>query len=283
MKKKILVIGANSFIASNLIFQLKNEAKVVGVYHSNKEKLSNDIINIPVNDLNKLDEHFDEVYLLGAYIPDKQPITSDNRKKMFASNVELVDLVCNKFKSSKIIYSSTVSVYKNKMGEISEQDNEGGINEYGISKLWGEKIVLQAENFSIVRFSSVYGIGMNLNTIIPNYIKQALKNNVVTVWGNGERKQNYIHAFDVINFLKKAASINENGIFLATAPQSISNYQLAQIISKKTDCSITLKGEDLTPSFLYNNNYTVNKLQYEASVSFDKGITELIEWIRKKY
>ena len=36
-----LVVGANSFIGSNLISFLKNKSHVVGLYHSNKEKLDN--------------------------------------------------------------------------------------------------------------------------------------------------------------------------------------------------------------------------------------------------
>ncbi len=281
MNKKVLVIGANGFIGSALIRDLKNESDVVGVYHSNKNNLSGEIENIPISSLANLNSDFEEVYVLSAFIPGNQ-LNEDDRKKLFEANIQLVELVCKKFPGSKIIYSSSVSVYKPKDGTVYENDDEGGINEYGVSKLWGEKIVQDVKRFSIVRFSSVYGPGMKLNTIIPNYINEALKKKVITVWGNGERKQDYIHVTDAVNFLTKSATVTGNDIYLATSSNSISNLRLAEIISKKTGCAFSFIKQDKSPSFCYNNDKTAQKLNYQVSVAIDEGITDLIEWIKEK-
>ena len=282
MGRKILVVGANSFIALNLIHQLKIENEVTGVYHLNNDKLCNDIRNIPVQKLNELDTEFDVVYILSAFIPG-DPNDVNNSVKLFEANVRLVDCICKKFSKSRIVYASSVAVYKPRDAAITENDNEGGLNEYGISKLWGERIVSGNESFAIVRLSSVYGNGMKLTTIIPNYIKQAIESKVITVWGNGERRQDYIHVSDAVNFLNRASLFNGNGIFLATVSQSLSNLQLAEIISQLTGCHISLTGTDKSASFFYDNSYTRSKLQYTAAVPVELGISELIEWIKEKY
>lgn len=280
--KKNIVIGANGFIGRNLIATLKKDSKVIGVYHSNNDGLYSDIKNISSKDLENLENDFDVVYILSAFIAGGQLSVAD-RKNLFKVNVQMVDTICKKFSNSRIIYVSSVSVYKESNDSVLEQSEEGGINEYGISKLWGEKIIERCNNYSIVRLSSVYGIGMKLNTIIPNYIKQALQNYAISIWGDGQRKQNYIHVSDVVNFLKKAAIIHENGIYLGTASESISNLELAKIIAQKTDCSLSFINDDISPSFCYDNKYSVTKLNYYPTVTIEKGISELIEWIKEKY
>jgi nucleoside-diphosphate-sugar epimerase len=282
-KRKCLVIGANSFIGAHLINSLKDELEITGAYHIKKDKLLDSIVNVPVLQLDSLkDVEFAAVYIVSAYIP-RGPISSLSRAKMFEANIELVDRVCSLFAKSKIIYCSTVSVYKVKEGVINEAADEGGLNEYGASKLWAEKIVEQQQKFSILRFSSVYGPGMNIDTLIPVYIKQALVKKEIHVWGDGHRCQNYVHVLDVIGFLKKALELEVNGKYLITSPRSISNLELANVISSSTASKILFTGEDLSPSFFYNNDRSVNALGYQSKVSLNEGINEVIKWMQEKF
>lgn len=280
--KKILVVGANSFIGSHLISKIRDKAIVVGIYNTNVDKIPTKIKTYSIDEIRKLKDDFEIVYLLSAYIT-KEVNNFDERKKMFNVNVELVDKICNKFKHSKVVYSSSVSVYKEKGSEIFEFDNEGGLNEYGVSKMWGEKIIKQLSNYSIIRFSSVYGIGMNQSSIIPVYIDQALKNNIINVWGDGTRKQNYLHISDAINFLIKASESKNNGIYLGAFTNSISNKELAEIIAQQTNSKVSFIGEDNSPSFCYNNQLTVEELGYSGSFAIENGISELIKWTKEKY
>ena len=66
-----LVVGANSFIGSHLIDSLKRDGPVTGVYHQNTEKLHENILNIPISELNTLDENsYTCVFIVSAYIPE---------------------------------------------------------------------------------------------------------------------------------------------------------------------------------------------------------------------
>lgn len=261
---------------------MKNDVDVTGVYHKNGNLLFNDITNIPIEFLDDLPDLFKEVYLVSAYIPSGK-LSTVSREDLYKTNVELIDKITSKYYRSRIIYCSSVSVYKIKNSDITEKDNEGGLNEYGISKLWGEKIIEQLPDYAIVRFSSVYGIGMKLSTIIPNYIKEALSKKQITVWGSGERRQNYIHVSDAINFLIKAAGFQGNEKFLATSVDSITNFELATIIAKLTDSKILFQGGDNSPSFSYNNNFTKSALSIQSQISIENGIIELIKWLQEKF
>lgn len=283
MSKKSLVIGANSFIGSNLIRLLQSSStQVTGVYNSNKDRLPKDIRCVAVKQLEELEADFRDVYIIAAFIASGQ-LDTNARTRMFEANVSLVGDMCAKFKDSRIILCSSVSVYGAQPVVITEESSKGGLNEYGVSKLWSEKIVSATDNFAIVRLPSVFGPAMNPNTIIPLYIRQALVQKEITVYGEGERLQNYLHVKDAAGFLKAAADYQGNDEFLACAPRSISNLELAQIIAEETGCAIGFKGVDRSPSFSYDNSLTSKKLMYHPGISFREGIKELIQWSKEKF
>lgn len=279
---KILVVGANSFIGSHLISLLKPHFSVTGIYHKNKSNLYPDIENVSMTEIDSLEDGFDFVYLMSAYIPAGTGLTDAERKTMFEVNIEVTKKICTAFPNSKIIYCSSVSVYSNSPNAITEADVAGGSGEYGISKLWGEYTVRQMPRFAIVRCSSVYGKRMNSATIIPAFVKQGLTGNI-TIRGNGNRQQNYIHVSDVVEILIRSAKFQGNDIFLATGRESISNIALAQLVKSETGCRIVFEGEDLSPSFFYNNKQTVRKLEYVPQVRIKDGIKEIIQWTKEAY
>jgi nucleoside-diphosphate-sugar epimerase len=282
MEKKTLVIGANSFLGSNLIRQLKAKTSVTGIYHTNKDKLVNDVYNVSIDQLDKLEKDFDEVYVVSAAI-----ITGEHDKTtrlaLYKTNVELVAQICSSFPYSKIIFCSSVSIYRNGNERITETSAAGGSNEYGISKYWGERIVQQSSKYAILRFPSLYGPGMQLNTIIPVYIQQALTTQNINIWGNGSRLQNYIYIDDAVNYLLHAAEYPQNSTFLACSPHSTSNKELAAVIAEITNCNINFTGEDNSPSFLYNNEFTEKLLNYSSKTSLKEGLKLTIKWIEKRF
>ena len=110
MKERNLVIGANSFIGSHLVSYLKIENEVVGVYHKNTHLLFDDVYNLPIDSIDKIENKFDNVYILSSYI-NVGKLDNDTRCSMYKTNIELVNKICSKFEESKIIFCSSVMVY----------------------------------------------------------------------------------------------------------------------------------------------------------------------------
>lgn len=281
--KKSIVIGANSFIGQCLIENLKDTAVVTGIYHKNTDKLTAEGVQyIPYSELTSITKDFDDVYLLSASIHTSPQLDARSRSDLFKSNVEQVAEICSHFSDSKIVYSSSVSVYNPSEELITEASCPGATNEYGLSKYWGEKIIKKNSRYAIVRFPSVYGPGMKTNTIIPIYINQALQKRQITVWGDGARLQNYLHVTDAARYLMAAANLEENDVFLAVSQNSVSNKALAGIIAAYTSADIAFTGTDITPSISYNNNYSRDRLGYTSSTSLEEGIKQMIKWIEKE-
>jgi len=281
--QNILVVGANSFVGSFLINELKknNLNRITGIYHKNTDNLHSDITNISVSDIETLPNNFNQVYLISAFVPMQNYLTEQERKLLYETNIELTNTICLQFTNAKIIYCSSVSVFSVSNNVIDEYSPIAGLNEYGISKLWAEKVVKSSNQYAILRFSSIYGKDMKTNTFLPNCIKQAITNDEIVIYGKGERLQDYIHVSDVVRYLISAAQCPTNEIFLGVYGKSFSNLEIAKIISQITGCGISFKDDDHSPSFVYNNNYTCKTLSCYPKMDINNGINSLIEWFKK--
>jgi UDP-glucose 4-epimerase len=280
---KSLVVGANSILGRELIGRLQVIGeRVDGVYHRQKNNLAPGITNYAVDELGQLEDVYERIFIISAFVPDRSLARgSALTHSLFDANVSLVNVLCEKFPSAKIVYTSSVSVYSMDPTVKNENSACGPASEYGVSKLWGEKIVGGQDRYAIVRVSSLYGIGMKWTTFLPFAIDSALKKNAIELLGDGARTQNYIQVRDAANCLYLAAGAVENGIFLASAAESFSNLQIAGIISSLTGCPISFNGQDPTPSSYYDNQRTRELTGFRPEIDLANGINELIEWKRK--
>jgi UDP-glucose 4-epimerase len=277
---KILITGIKGFLGKNLIEKLdKHEVFGLGT----QEETIGNIQVFNSNDLDKFDQDFDLVIICHAAV--ESGTTTLSNESLFNVNVSLTERIIYKFKNAFIIYISTTSVYDFNFDFITETSNINPQSNYSLSKLWGEKIVSINKKTVILRLSSMYGIGMKENTLIPNYVNQALNSGIIEVWGKGDRLQNYVHVDDVVQFIDLIIQNKENlygKILLGVSKKQYSNLEIANIILNYTKGKIKFVNEDNSKSFCYNNNYTRNLLNWESQVEIEDRLKKYIEW-KKKY
>ena len=147
-----------------------------------------------------------------------------SKKEYFLNNVQatknLISMM-KKFKTEKIILSSTAAVYAKKNELIYENDKLRPNNKYGKSKLKTEKVLINSKNikFVILRFFNVsssisnplIGEFHNPEThLIPIAVYRALKNKRINIFGNnymtedGTCIRDYIHVRDICFAIKKS-------------------------------------------------------------------------------
>ena len=278
--KKCLVIGSNGFLGNVLCRSLYQQGySVLGVYHENFDNLYGKIKNIPIKEF-EWTGLYDYIFITSAYIPRySEKVLID---KLYNVNTLLPSKVCNAFPKAKIIYCSTVSVYEATDEIITEESKVNPKSEYGISKLRGEQVVSNHFKYSIIRISSIYGPKMYHGTFLPKIVQNVLENNKIVLYGNGERQQNYIHVNDAVKYVMRAAFHEKNSIFLATDTRSYSNNEVARYLNKFIpDSSIHYLGEDNSPSFYYNNEWTKKTLEVSNSYELENSLLELVQWMKK--
>ncbi len=269
---KTLIIGANGFLGRNLVKKALQMGWMVDcVYHTDKSFIPNQCRSFHIDELPKLKDSYDIVFLLSAFIPYGSFNSSDER--LLDVNIKIPLLILDKFKKSKIIYSSSTAVYGNHDSTIFEDSSFNNPNIYGLSKLAAESILKFHTDFQIIRFSSIYGKGMNSKTFIPKIMEEAKQNKKITLFGDGSRIQDYLYIDDAIHYLMAASKSKESGIYLGVFGKSYSNTDVAKIIQEFIkDCKINYEGEDKSPSFVYNNSLTRKLLNFTPQFDLEKGI-----------
>ncbi|WP_289037848.1 NAD(P)-dependent oxidoreductase [uncultured Zobellia sp.] len=276
----ILITGINGFLGRRILHFFKNSYSIKGIGTKSQK-----IEDVEVFSSKNLDEiSFTPDYIIMCHAAISSGIEKASIKDLFEVNVNLTKQILEKFEDSRIIYISSVSVYQDSKKVILENSEIYPKSSYAISKFWAEQIVHNYKNSIILRVASMYGENMKANTIIPNYVKQALHNNEIQVWGDGSRTQNYIHVTDVVKYIyeifKGFDKFNKR-IFLGVSENEHTNLELATIIADILKVNISFVQEDHSLSYSYDNTYTRNMLKLNTEIPFKDGIEKYITWRKK--
>ena len=243
---KILVTGGSGFIASHLVNHLLDsghkikilDLKEPHIKHKNLEFVKKSILDNIIQDINGCDAVFHFAALLGVDNSDRRPL--DTMKVNLEGSV-------NVFKSAleadvkRLVFSSSSEVY----GEprelpIKEDSVKGPVSTYGVSKLASE-IYAKAFNqelwadIKIVRFFNVYGPGQESNWVVPIFINKALRNEPITVFGNGNQTRCFTYVEDIADGVLKVFEKGKTGeAYNIGNNQPTTIFELAQIVKEIT-------------------------------------------------
>jgi nucleoside-diphosphate-sugar epimerase len=191
---RILIAGGAGYIGSALIPKLLErgyDVDVVDLFwfgnHLPPEVgiVNRDIFDLQVNDL----KEYDQVLFLAGLSND--PMAEYSPSKNFVFNAAAPAYLCYIAKQAKVrryIYASSCSVYGYTENELFDEDRPVSSHyPYGISKLQGERAVmqLQDEDFSVIalRKGTVCGYSprMRFDLIINTMFKTAMKDRLIMV------------------------------------------------------------------------------------------------------
>lgn len=215
--RKILILGGNGFIGSNLCKVLEKLGYVV--YSFDLEKPKTNIANIHYiqgdffcdDDLKSAIKNKD--YIVHA-ISTLNPGNSNDYyirgyEKDFLQTVKLCHMLVGS-RTRLIFLSSGGTVYgQHTIQPISENTMPQPINHYGNIKLCMENTI-RTFNYQmhikmlIVRISNPYGIGQDYRKgvgFIDAVLKNALHNTPTTIWGDGNNIRDYISIEDVCKII----------------------------------------------------------------------------------
>jgi UDP-glucose 4-epimerase len=305
---KALVTGGAGFIGSHLVENLINEGYELMVIDNllsgKKENIQNIITeNIHYGDIGS-DEILDKVV---SFNPDvcfhlaaqaSVVISVEDPMLDFEHNIlqplklikTLLDTGCKKF----VFSSSGGTIFgEPEVIPTSETDFAGEPESpYGVAKKrlneFIELLLSDTEmSYSILNFSNVYGPRQDPNGeagVISIFTSKMINNSEPTVFGDGEQTRDYIYVQDVVDALILSSKI-ETDLFLniGTGIETSVNQLVATL--KKTigyEGNIIYEPKrdgELLRSVL-NNSKARKLLNWEPRFTLDKGIFELIKWLK---
>jgi nucleoside-diphosphate-sugar epimerase len=276
---RALIIGSNSFLAS-YVAQLahKKNIELIGLIHRSDNRV--DYIHykkvyFSLERLIKEEQEVDCVFFIAAFIPSGSA-TAQNQKYV-ETNIDLVSDVSKHYAKARLIFCSSISVYGYPISDFLTEVspfNDPGL--YGLSKIAGEAIVRNHPSFAIIRYSSIWGLGMTESTFLPRVINEGKKSETITLWGDGQRAQNYIHVRDAATICLTAGYHSKNICTLGVFPKSYTNLAIASTIAKKMNWGLKFEKEDKSASYTFNAEESYRELAYTPDIDILESFAELL-------
>ena len=310
--KNVLITGASGFIGSHLSEKfIKEGFEVYGI----DNLLTGNIKNLDIlkdsptfhfiehditTDLD-LKVNFDLIlHFAGPASPDdfiKLPI--EILKANSLGTLKTLELAQST--GARYVFASTSEIYGDPLVHPQKESYWGNVNPIGTrsvyneSKRFSESISMAfLEKYDldvrIPRIFNTYGPNMKVDDgrVIPNFIVQALKNESLTVYGNGNHTRSLCYVSDLVDGIYKISSLdNLNGRVINLGnPEEYSVNEIAQIIIKKTGSNSDIIYKPLPVDDPKQRcpdiSQAMTVLKWQPRTMLDSGLDKTIKFFRSK-
>ena len=197
-------------------------------------------------------------------------------------------------KGARFIQASTSEIYGNPIEHPQKETYWGNVNPigprscYDESKRFSEALCLAYAHESkvdvgIARIFNTYGPRLNPidGRVISNMISQALANEALTIYGDGNQTRSFCYVSDLIRGLFSLAESSQLGPFNLGNPQEITINQLALTILELTDSRSIIQYLELPiddPTRRCPDIFRAQQiLGWNPEVDLTKGLRQVIE------
>lgn len=306
--KKILVTGGAGFIGNHLCRRLLKEGNYVicldnfftGLKKHIADMLANPNFELIEHDIvEPIDIKVDEIYNLAC--PASPPhYQYDSVKTLKTSVFGIINMLelAKEYKAT-VLQASTSEVYGNPLVHPQKETYWGNVNPIGIRSCYDEgkraAETLMTDyhrqygvDIRIIRIFNTYGPNMDPKDgrVVSNCIMQALKNEDITIYGDGSQTRSFCYVDDLVEGIIRMMN-NEKG-FLGPVnlgnPSERTVLDLAQKVLELTGSESKLTFLPLPSDDPVKRKPDISlakeKLNWEPIVNITEGLTKTIEYFR---
>jgi len=311
-----LVTGGAGFIGSNLVDALLNkdiekviiydnfstgfEYNIAHLKDNNQvEVIQGDILNFESLDeqVARSDLIFHQAAQLEIIKATNNPIEDLQINTLGTLNL-LRSVITHEVK--KIVYASSGGVYgQARYLPVDEQHPTRPQWSYGVSKLAGEQYCIQFyELYELpivsLRYSIVYGEREWYGRVLTIFVKNALENRPLSIFGDGKQTRDFVHVQDVVE-ANLLAAMNKNAdgeVFNIASGVGFTVEDLCKLVLEKTKKqNLKILREDPKPGekgrklgelreFILSIEKAKTILGYSPKIDFKKqGLQNYIKWV----
>ena len=202
-----------------------------------------------------------------------------------------------KDKKARYLLASTSEVYGDPLIHPQKEDYWGNVNPvgprgvYDEAKRFAEAMTMAYHRFHgvetrIVRIFNTYGERMRVRDgrVVPAFISQALRNEPLTVFGDGSQTRSFCYVSDLVEGIYRLLMSDEVNPTNIGNPNEMTVLQFAEEIRRLTGTSAPIEFRPLPEDDPKIRRPDISKaralLDWEPRVPLDEGLRRTIEYFR---
>jgi dTDP-glucose 4,6-dehydratase len=204
-----------------------------------------------------------------------------------------------KAKGARFVIASTSEVYGDPLEHPQKETYWGNVNPvgprgvYDEAKRFAEAMTMAYHRFhgldtKIVRIFNTYGPRMRLNDgrAVPAFMSQVLRNQDVTVFGDGSQTRSFTYITDLVDGIIRLMLSPENDPVNIGNPVEMTIKQIAETIIKMTGSKSQIVYRPLPTDDPKQRRPDITRartlLGWEPKVQLEEGLVKTIEYFRTK-
>ncbi len=306
-KVKIIITGGAGFIGSHIAEYWSNKNADVNIIDSLRTGFEKNIKNLPNVTFHKgsitdkelvfdVLKNADYIFNLAALV--SVPESLEKPDECIDINVKgLLNILdaAKTYKAKKVVHSSSAAIYGDDPRlpkDISMRPKPQ--TPYGITKLDGEYYLqMYYEQYGLpttsLRYFNVFGPRQDPQSqyaaAIPIFVFKALKNEPITIFGDGEQTRDFVYVKDVVKANVLAAENQKvTGVFNVANEKAITINELAKLIIKTTNSKSQIIYKDERPGDIKHSLASIKEtreiLNFEPSYDLMSSLETTIKYFQ---
>ena len=199
---------------------------------------------------------------------------------------------------AKFLLASTSEVYGDPKEHPQKESYKGSVNTTGIRSCYdeGKRIAetlcadyqrMHGVEVRIMRIFNTYGPNMRSDDgrVISNFIVQALKNEKITLYGDGSQTRSFCYVDDLINGMVLLMESNYKDPINIGNPNEFSIKELADLIKNLINPNLKFEYKELPLDDPKQRQPSIelakNVLNWEPKTELKDGLLKTIDWFKK--
>ena len=204
-----------------------------------------------------------------------------------------------KAKSARFVIASTSEVYGDPLEHPQKETYWGNVNPigprgvYDEAKRFAEAMTVAYHRYhgldaKIVRIFNTYGPRMRLNDgrAVPAFMSQALRNQDVTIFGDGSQTRSFTYVTDLVDGIIRLMLSDVNDPVNIGNPREMTIEEIARTIIRMTGSSSRIVHRDLPVDDPKVRQPDITRartlLGWEPKVALEEGLEHTITYFRSK-